>query len=206
VSNAVVLLSGGLDSTVLLASVRRNHGYCYALSVDYGQRHRQELWSAFQVARYYGATDVTVSIPPHFLGGSSLTGGGGLLAGPPTVVPGRNLLFVALAVSLAQRHNCEVVYTAPTLDDRAVYPDCRREFFDHLTCATGYAYDVRIEAPFTGLTKRQVVAIGRELDVPLEMTWSCYDPRPVPPTPTSPESVKPCGVCGACVLRAAALA
>lgn len=203
-TNAVVLLSGGLDSSVLLASVRRSHAYCYALSVDYGQRHRREMWSAFQIARYYGATDVRVNLPPHLFGGSSLTGGDGPTAGAPTVVPGRNLLFLALGVSLAVRHGCDVVYAAPTLDDFAVYQDCRAEFLAAADRATQLGYSVRVEAPFAGLTKRQVVAIGRDLGVPLEMTWSCYDPQG--PDRNQPAGGTPCGRCGACELRRQALA
>jgi 7-cyano-7-deazaguanine synthase len=206
-TDAVILLSGGLDSAVLLASVRWNHRHVYALSVHYGQRHERELWSAFQVARYYGANDVRVDLPPRVLAGSALTGGDGAVSGSPTVVPGRNLLFVSLAVSLAVQKVAKVVYAAPTLDDRPVYPDCRHEFVSAVSAATDAGYGVRVEAPFTGKTKRQVVNLGRELQVPFDLTWSCYDPQGL----EEPRSLlgaygRPCGKCGACELRRQALA
>lgn len=208
---SVVLLSGGLDSTVLLAHVLNTEGGgIVALSVDYGQRHRRELWSAFQVARYYGATHEVVQLPPELFVGSALTRDVLPIVRAPfqvsrscTVVPGRNLVLASLAVAAAVRHWARAAYLAPTADDRAVYPDCRHEFVTALGAASQEGYGVTVSAPFVGLKKRDVVARGRELGVPLDMTWSCYSPQGY--DPGAPASGTPCGRCGACVLRAEAL-
>lgn len=202
---SVVLLSGGLDSTVLLAHVRNTvGGRILALTVDYGQRHRRELWSAFQVARFYGAEDRVITLPPGLLGGSSLTGGGGPTAGAATVVPGRNLVLISLAVATAAREGCDRVYIAAHAGDAPVYPDCRIGFAESIDEATADAYGVRVLNPFAGLSKREVVAEGRRLAVPLDLTWSCYDPRGF--DPSAPASGVPCGSCGACAERAGAMA
>lgn len=197
---AVVLLSGGIDSAVLLAHVRNaGGGAVHAVSVDYGQRHRRELWSAFQIARYYGATHNVVPIPPGVLSGSTLTGCAGPTAGPATVVPGRNLMLVSLAVAEAVRQGAGAVYAAAHGGDHDVYPDCRPAFVDNLDAAVQAGYGVSVEAPFLGMSKAAVVARGRELLVPFDLTWSCYDPRGY--DPLAPASGVPCGVCGACVGR-----
>lgn len=205
---SICLLSGGLDSTVLLAWMR-NHvgGEIFALSFDYGQRHRRELWSAFQIAHYYGAADLRLRISPELLAGSSLTSVNTPvsepLAGPLTVVPGRNLIFTALAVAEAVRRGAEAVYLAPNRDDHALYPDCRPEFVNPLNIAAQVGYGVRIAAPFAALSKQEIVQQGRELAVPFDMTWSCYDPQGW--HESAPASGRQCGVCGACKVREEAL-
>lgn len=200
----VVLLSGGLDSAVLLAHVVNTvGGATLRMSVDYGQRHRRELWSAFQIARYYGASDCIVPLPPEALSGSSLTGSGGPTNGAATVVPGRNLILVGLAVAEAVRVGARAVYVACHAGDAAVYPDCRPGFIEALNEATFQGYGVRVLAPFLGMSKAAVVAHGRNLSVPFDLSWSCYDPRGY--DPLAPASGVPCGVCGACVERAGAL-
>lgn len=204
-SRSVVLLSGGLDSAVLLAHVRNTvGGHVHAVSIDYGQRHRRELWSAFQVARYYGATHEVVALPKEVFAGSSLTGADLPVAGAATVVPGRNLVFAGIAISACVRTGGGAVYLAPTADDRPVYPDCRDEFLAHLGAAAEKGYGVRVEAPFVFWSKRQVVELGRKLMVPFDQTWSCYDPQGY--DPSAPASGVPCGRCGACLVRAGALA
>lgn len=202
--SSVVLLSGGLDSAVLLAHIRNTvGGYVHALSVDYGQRHRRELWSAFQVARYYGATHEVVQLPPGTVAGSALTGADLPVSGSPTVVPGRNLLLVGLAVACAVRRGARAVYFAANADDRHVYPDCRDEFVAHLSVAAQRGYGVTVDVPFVFRSKRDIVALGRELQVPFDLTWSCYDPQGY--DPLAPASGTPCGKCGACVVRTEAL-
>lgn len=204
-SKSVVLLSGGLDSAVLLAHVRNTvGGFVHALSIDYGQRHRRELWSAYQLAHFYGATHEVVTLPKEVFAGSSLTGADLPVAGAATVVPGRNLAFVGIAISTCVRTGADRLWLAPTADDRAVYPDCRDEFLTHLGVACERGYGVTAEAPFVFWSKRQVVERGRELMVPFDMTWSCY--APVGFRPSAPASGVPCGKCGACVLRAESLA
>lgn len=210
-TNNVVLLSGGLDSAVLLASVRADRGrHIHAVSVDYGQRHRRELWSAFQVARYYGATHEVIELPSALFAGSSLTAdvlptlrASQHYVGPCTVVPGRNLVLAAVAVAAAVRTGAGHVWLGPTANDRLVYPDCRNEFVQLLADTATTGYGVSVVAPFTSLSKRDVVTLGRGLKVPFDLTWSCYDPQGY--DPNAPASGVPCGKCGACVLRAEAL-
>lgn len=207
----VVLLSGGLDSAVLLASVRADRGgYIHAVSVDYGQRHRRELWSAAQIARYYGATHEVVPLPPALFAGSALTAdvlptlrASQHYVGPCTVVPGRNLVLASVAVAAAVRVGAAHVWIGPTADDRHVYPDCRSEFVQRLADTSVAGYGVSVVAPFTNLSKRDVVELGRGLKVPFDLTWSCYDPQDY--DQLAPASGVPCGTCGACVLRAEAL-
>lgn len=198
---SVILLSGGIDSSVLLAWLRNKttSTYIWAVTVDYGQRHKRELWSAFQIARYYGASDVRLNLPVRLLCGSSLTGSNGDYEGTPTIVPGRNLVLASLAISEAVRNKCEAVYLAPNLTDRPVYPDCRPEFINGLNESSISGYGVRVETPFIDKTKEEIVEIGRELRVPFEMTWSCYNP--VEYSDSAPASGRPCGFCGACVIR-----
>lgn len=202
---SVVLLSGGLDSAVLLAHVRNTvGGYVHALSVDYGQRHRRELWSAYQLAHYYGATHEVVKLPREVFAGSSLTGDTGATEGSDTVVPGRNLVLVGLAVACAVRTGAAVVWLAPNGDDRHVYPDCRDDFVAHLAAAAKHGYGVKVETPFLFWSKRDIVRFGRDHKVPFDMTWSCYDPQEY--DPLAPASGRACGVCGACKVRERALA
>jgi 7-cyano-7-deazaguanine synthase len=207
VKDVVVLLSGGMDSAVLLGWVRNETDAAgvHALSVDYGQRHRRELWSAFQLARFYGAEFHRVGLPPSLLAGSALTGSGEVPRGldyrdpgqAATVVAGRNLVLASLAVAHAARHGCDRVYLAAHAGDRAVYPDCRPEFVAGLDRAAREGYGVSVLAPFAakGMDKRAVAHLGKSLGVPLDMTWSCYE-----------GGDRPCGSCGACAERSEALA
>lgn len=201
----VVLLSGGVDSTVLLAHVLNTEGSgIHALSFDYGQRHRRELWSASQIARYYSATHEVVNLPADVFHGSSLTGGGGETRGAPTVIPGRNVVLLSVAIAIAVREKARCVWFAPHAGDREVYRDCRREFVGAFDAAAGHGYGVGVYAPFLDMTKAQVVARGRQLGVPFDLTWSCYDPQNH--DPDAPTSGAPCGVCGACEGRKVAFA
>lgn len=194
--NHVVLLSGGVDSAVLLAHVLATEpGGVRALSFDYGQRHRRELDASAAVAAEYGVPREVVTLPPELFRGSSLTGGDGATTGTPTVVPGRNAVFLSVAVATAARDGGKWVWFAPHAGDRDVYPDCRGEFVEAFAAAALSGYGVGVFAPFVGLTKRQVVARGRALGVPFDLTWSCYA-----------GGEKPCGTCGACVGRAEAFA
>jgi 7-cyano-7-deazaguanine synthase len=165
------------------------------------------LWSAFQVARYYGAGHRVLTVPPDLLAGSTLTGADGPTAGAPTVVPGRNLLLVSLAVTEAISEGAGVVRFAAHDGDHAVYPDCRATFVEPLSEATTAAYGVGVSAPFLRMSRREVVALGRELAVPFDLTWSCYDPQGLDEHRSllGPFG-RPCGVCGACLSRAEALA
>lgn len=208
---ALVLLSGGLDSTVCLALAIRQASAVTALTVDYGQRHRVELAGAAKVAAALGAEQVVVELDLSPWGGSALTddaiavpdpagtpSGGAPAPIPPTYVPARNLIFCALACGLAETRGCDCVYLGVNALDYSGYPDCRPEFvaaFQHAAAlglkrgVEGRPLDFR--TPLISRTKAQIVALGVELEAPLELTWSCYR-----------GGATPCGSCDSCALRA----
>lgn len=192
---AVVLLaSGGLDSTVVAAM----HPGALHLSVDYGQRHAvRELLAARNVARHYEAEQHRLRIPDlarHLP--SALTGNSGALTGAPTVVPNRNAILIALAVGVAQAHGADTVLIGCNADDHADYPDCRPAFITATSEAARLATGVHVRAPLTYMSKPQIGALARQLDVPVHLTWSCY----------AGLASGPCGDCGACQQRERALA
>lgn len=206
---AVVLLSGGLDSSTCLYWALSRGYRAIALSVCYGQRHARELGAARAVARAAGAglCETRLSLP--WLGGSSLVnprlrlphlplgriGRGGI---PSTYVPGRNTMLLALAASLADARRAEaVVYGANALDYSG-YPDCRPAFaraFERVmrlgTKSGALGRPLRLLAPLLGLDKEGIVGLASRLRVPLELTWSCYR-----------GARRPCGRCDSCQLRA----
>ena len=208
---AVVLISGGLDSATALA-VARDQGYqCYALSFDYGQRHRSELVAADAVARVLGAIEhKTVTLDLRTIGGSALTDEqievprsptSGI---PPTYVPARNTVFLAVALGWAEVLGAHELFIGVNAVDYSGYPDCRPEFiaaFERLAnLATkagveGQAFHVR--APLIALTKAQIVQLGTRLGVDYGLTVSCYD---------ADEAGRACGHCDSCRLRAAGFA
>lgn len=196
---SVVLLSGGLDSTVALDYAIRNKSECVALSFDYGQTHIRELDAARLIAEHY---EVEHHVIPLFglLTGSALTGNEEIPeqhAEEPdaTEVPGRNLLMIAAAVAWASSNGYEHVVIGANADDRAGYPDCRPDFITHLDEATRAGYGIGIWPPLLKMTKRDIVAMARLYDVPLDLTWSCYR-----------GGAEPCNRCGACQSRNEAMA
>ncbi len=196
---AVLLLSGGLDSATLLATEATHPPLC--VSFDYGQRHQKELWSAYQIAHYYGAQYMRLKIDPLAFQGSALTGGSDVPHGhfedpiqKATVVPNRNMVFLSVAASVAVRLGHKAVLFAAHAGDAAIYPDCRPEFVQAIDKAMNLACGVSVYAPFIAKTKRSIAKIAREYMVPIDMTWSCYEG-------CSAE----CGKCGACVERREAL-
>lgn len=214
-SKALVLCSGGVDSTTLLAMAVEKYGAenVFALSISYGQRHEKEIESAKKVASHYGVeqrfldlasifTDSDCSLLLHSTQDVPEESYADQLAqtdGKPvsTYVPFRNGLFLSSAASMALSLDCEVVYYGAHHDDWAgnAYPDCSQEFVDAMNCAIveGTGGELRLEAPFVQLSKADIVAQGLKLNVPYELTWSCYE-----------GGEKPCGVCGTCIDRAAA--
>ena len=198
---SVVLLSGGLDSTVLLATVIGAAFDPHALTVDYGQVHRREIDAAREIARYYDVEHTVVEVDPILFGGSALTGHGEIPAGhadgpDSTYVPARNTVLLALAAAQAESIDARAVFIGCNADDEAGYPDCRREFIESYrnVIQMGTLNHVWIDAPLIGLTKQSVLAEARRLNVPLHLTWSCYR-----------GGEQPCGACGACELMAAAV-
>ena len=214
---ALVLFSGGLDSTTCLALAveRYGAGEVLALSVSYGQKHTKEIDAAKAVAAYYGVTLQTLDLAAIFAGSdcSLLQGSSAEIPkesyaeqlqstdGKPvsTYVPFRNGLFLSSAASVALSHGCEVILYGAHADDAAgnAYPDCSSEFNDAINSAIylGSGRQLRVEAPFVGKTKADVVAEGLRLHAPYHLTWSCYE-----------GGEKPCGLCGTCRDRAAAFA
>jgi 7-cyano-7-deazaguanine synthase len=207
---AVCLLSGGLDSATSLACARRDGFDCYALSFDYGQRHRIELKAAQRVARSLGAQDhKTLPIDLRAFGGSALTDsievpkhdsadelGSGI---PVTYVPARNTIFLSFALAWAEVLDARDIYIGVNAIDYSGYPDCRPEFiaaFEMLasraTKAGSEGARFRIHTPLIELTKSGIIRLANELGVDLSLTHSCYDP--------SPEGVA-CGRCDSCLLR-----
>ncbi len=192
----VLLLSGGLDSTVLLGELLAAGDNARCVSVRYGQRHAREVTAAAAVAVYYGVPHEVVELPAAVLAGSALTGGGPVPHGHyeaesmrATVVPNRNMLFLAVAGAVAVREGCDRVAYAAHAGDHAVYPDCRPAFADAMRKALDLCdYNpVGLYAAYIRLTKADVVTLGAERSVPFGLTWSCYEGGAVH-----------CGKCGAC--------
>ncbi len=203
----VAVYSGGLDSTVLLYHLRDAGHEVAALSVDYGQRHRQELNCAAVIAGDLGIEHEVVDLRSmtRLLGGSSLTDPGvpvphGHYADATmkaTVVPNRNLILLALAAGWAISRGAEAVAYAAHGGDHAIYPDCRPEFAEAVDRCFNLAnwQPVRLLRPFIEMTKADIVQRGAELDVPFGQTWSCYEGGEIH-----------CSRCGTCVERREAFA
>lgn len=214
---ALVLFSGGLDSSTCLALAIEKYGKenVIALSISYGQKHSKEINAARAVAEYYGTELVSLDLSPIFEGSDCALLEGSDQAIPKgdyanqlvssdgkpvsTYVPFRNGLFLSCAASVALSRGCGVIYYGVHSDDAAgsAYPDCSSDFNDHMSKAIsiGSAQQLKVVAPFVECTKADVVAQGLRLGVPYELTWSCYEGND-----------KPCGCCGTCIDRAKAFA
>ncbi len=209
---AMVLSSGGLDSSVCLGLAVKKYGkdQVLALSVYYGQKHKKEMEAAEKIADYYGVRHLTLDLAQIFKNSNcSLleaskedipkgeydkqlkeTGG----APVSTYVPFRNGLFLASAASIAQSYGCKEIYYGAHSDDAAgnAYPDTSIEFNRAMGEAIyiGSGNELRIVSPFIDKTKADVVAAGKEIGLPFELTWSCYEGHS-----------KACGKCGTCIDR-----
>ncbi len=207
---AVVLASGGLDSTVT-AAMARDEGYTlYLLTIRYGQRHHAEIQRAQEIAAWLGATEHKIlQLDLHEFGGSALVGSGAIPKNrsdqerqtgiPSTYVPARNTIFLSLALAYAEVVEASCIFIGANVLDYSGYPDCRPEFlhaFEHMAqLGTKTGVDgkmVRIQAPLLLLSKTQIIQQGRTLGVPFELTHSCYDPQ---------EAGLACGQCDSCVIR-----
>ena len=207
--HAVVLLSGGLDSATAAALARREGWTLHALTVRYGQTHEQEIAAARRVAAALGiARHLEIDVNLGAFGGSALVGDGVIprdrpLAAegiPPTYVPARNTVFLALALAWAETLDAERIVIGVNAVDYSGYPDCRPEYiaaFEYLaTLATSAGVagrPLRIWAPLQHLSKAAIIRLGVELGVDYSLTHSCYDPTP---------DGRPCGHCDSCRLRA----
>ncbi len=207
---AVVLLSGGLDSTTCLALALRRGFETHTLSVDYGQRHRGELARARRIARALGAAShAVVRVNLSAFGGSALTdpalavpkdrSGQEMARGiPVTYVPARNTVLLALALAKAETIGADDVFLGVNAIDYSGYPDCRPAFiraFERLarvaTRAGVEGRPLRVRAPLLRLSKAQIIRLGARLGAPYRLTLSCYDPA----------RGRACGRCDACQLR-----
>jgi 7-cyano-7-deazaguanine synthase len=199
---AIVVYSGGLDSTVLLYDLVKTGHTVRALSVNYGQRHGKELTCAAQVCARLGLDHrvADLSAVTGQLGHSSLTDPA--VAVPEghyaedsmkqTVVPNRNMLLLSLAAAWAISEKADCVAYAAHAGDHTIYPDCREEFTDALDRAIRLAdwHEVFLHRPYVQMAKADIVARGAELGVPFADTWSCYQ-----------GGEKHCGRCGTCIER-----
>jgi len=212
----VVLLSGGLDSTTLLAYAIDAGFLPHAMTFRYGQRHAVEVEAAQRVARAFGVRDhVIVDIDLRTFGGSALTSDAAIPKDRPrdeisrgipiTYVPARNTIFLSFALAWAEVLDASDIFIGVNAIDYSGYPDCRPEYIAAYqrmaNLATRGAVEgtlpVRIRAPLIDLTKRQIIELGMRLGVDYGMTSSCYDPTP---------SGAGCGRCDACRLRLDAFA
>ncbi len=206
---AIILFSGGLDSTVILAMAMHAGLDCYALSFDYGQRHRIELEAAKAIAQRYGVAHRIVKIDPANFGRSALLSAHEAVPKgrsseqmaaeglPNTYVPARNTLFLAYALGQAEMLQAQEIHVGFNATDRLPYPDCSPDYVQAfqrlvsvLTAAEGKT--LQLVAPIIQWSKPEIVRRGLALHAPLDMTFSCYDPT---------AEGRPCSQCDACRLR-----
>ncbi len=211
-TDAVVLLSGGLDSATVLAMARQSGYACHALSFDYGQRHAVELAAARRVAAAIGAVrHQTVAIDLRRFGGSALTDDIAVPASraatemdsgiPVTYVPARNTILLSCALAYAEVIGCRDLFIGVSATDYSGYPDCRPEFIAAFEALANLATRDAVEgggrytvhAPLMRLSKAETIAVGVRLGVDYGLTSTCYDPTP---------NGHPCRHCESCELRA----
>ena len=205
-TRAVVLLSGGLDSTTVLAAATAQGRECYALTVQYGQRHAAELVAAQRIAKIYQVREQRMaSVDLGQFGGSALTDPAIPVPEAPTdtipvtYVPARNTVFLSLALAWAEVLEADEIHLGVNALDYSGYPDCRPAFIDAFTALANVAtkrgiggQGVRIETPLLQLSKAEIIALGVSLGVDYALTVSCYQ---------ATEEGLACGRCDACRLR-----
>ena len=209
---AVVLLSGGLDSATTLAIARNQNFACYALSIDYNQRHRSELVAAQNVAHLLGAhKHQIIKLDLTAFGGSALTDSmieiptaGEQSDIPVTYVPARNTIMLSLALAWAETLDCEDIFIGVNAIDYSGYPDCRSEYISAFEYMANLATKAGIEGkkltihtPLMQLPKKDIIATGLALGVDFHFTVSCYQ---------ADELGRACGVCDSCRIRKAGFA
>lgn len=208
---AVILLSGGLDSTTCLAIARAEGYELYAMSFRYGQRHKHELDCAARIAKQFEVKEhIIVDIDLRPFGGSALTSDIEVPKNrdinevsdeiPVTYVPARNTIFLSFALAWAEVLNCGDIFIGVNALDYSGYPDCRPEYIEAFSKMANLATkagvegktSINIHTPLINLTKAQIIKTGIKLGVDYSLTASCYDPLP---------DGKACGSCDACQLR-----
>jgi 7-cyano-7-deazaguanine synthase len=213
---AVVLLSGGLDSATTLAFARQQGFVCHALAFRYGQRHAVELDHAKRVASALGADSFrVVDIDLRAFGGSALTADLAVPKArvgigddvPVTYVPARNTIFLSFALGLAEVSGARDLFIGANALDYSGYPDCRPEFLLAFEAAANLgtkagvtartdAERFRVQAPLLQMTKAEIISTGMALGVDYSLTWSCYDPQA-----NDGGHPRACGGCDSCLLR-----
>lgn len=207
---AVVLASGGLDSTITAAIAQRDGALVYLLTVSYGQRHVIEVERARQVARALGAAGhLVLEVDLRQIGGSALTTNQPVPKSrtqaerregiPATYVPARNTIFLSLALAYAEVLEASLIYLGANVLDYSGYPDCRPDYlraFEHMarlgTRAGVMGKGIEIRAPLLQMTKAEIIREGASLKVPFHLTHSCYDPA---------VDGTACGRCDSCRIR-----
>jgi 7-cyano-7-deazaguanine synthase len=207
---AIVLASGGLDSTVTAAVAKQDSYDVHFLTIAYGQRHALEVSRAREVGRALkAASHLVLELDLRSIGGSALTTdlpvpkdrseAARRRVIPSTYVPARNTIFLALALAHAEALGAEIIYFGANVVDYSGYPDCRPEYlraFEEVARlgtragVTGHAF--RVQAPLLSMTKAEIIRLGARLGVPFELTHSCYDPHP---------DGRACGRCDSCRIR-----
>ena len=206
---AVIMFSGGLDSTAALCWAIQKGYECFAVTVSYGQRHVKEKKSAVKIAKILGVELFDLNIKLPWLDSCSLVGKNKKIPSfkmseiangkiPSTYVPGRNLIFSSIGVSLADSIGAKAVILGPNIIDYSGYPDCRPEFYTALEKAVNYGTKIgslggkiKLLTPLIKMSKAEIVKLAIKLKAPLKYTWSCYA-----------GGARPCGKCDSCKLRA----
>jgi 7-cyano-7-deazaguanine synthase len=203
---AIVLLSGGLDSATALYLAKDKGHKCFCLIFDYGQRHRREIESAKKIAQsagchyhllkielpWRGSSLLDAAMPLPQRKGQGVKGLEGVI--PSTYVSARNTIFLSFALSYAETIKAESVFIGAHAQDYSGYPDCRPDFLRAFSrvaqSGTRAAQAIRIHAPLVSKTKAKIIKLAHKLEVPLELTWSCYKGDQIP-----------CGECDSCFYR-----
>ncbi|MDR3491184.1 MAG: 7-cyano-7-deazaguanine synthase QueC [Gammaproteobacteria bacterium] len=205
-NNAVVLLSGGLDSTTCLALAKSQGFNCHALSFNYGQKHNFELEAAKRIAKHFGVEHKIIEIPISQIGGSALTDNNlsvpdydGSSDIPITYVPARNTIFLSFALAWAEVLHAKDIFIGVSSVDYSHYPDCRPEYIAAFQKLANLATKIGVEegnihihSPLGLLSKAQTVELGLTLGVDYGMTVSCYKAN---------AAGEACGKCDSCTLR-----
>jgi 7-cyano-7-deazaguanine synthase len=206
-SKAIILLSGGLDSTTVLAIAKEQNYDCYALSFDYGQKQRSELESSIAIAKKSHVIEHRImKISLNDIGGSALTDKDISVPKfsdsddiPITYVPARNTIFLSFALAWAEVVDCQTIFIGVNALDYSGYPDCRPEFIEAFEAMANLATKqsvegdkIQIKTPLINMTKAEIIKKGLSLGVDYSETTSCYDANSLG---------EACGECDACVLR-----
>lgn len=196
---AIILLSGGLDSTTTLYYAISKGYKCHALIFDYGQRHKKEVAVAVAIAKQLGVKFHVLKILFPWKGSAlldkkiSIPNRKKLKGIPSTYVPARNTIFLSFALSYAEAIGAKAIFIGANAIDYSGYPDCRPDYYKAFQKAAikgTRAGNIKILTPLINLTKTQIVKLGKKLKAPLHLTWSCYK-----------GGRRPCGVCDSCLLR-----